>query len=102
MAVLILVSFFVRNFYFTIPELSLGGATIGKRALGLRVISGDGGPVRADAIFARNLTRNMELFLLLTALLLPLTNKDRLRCGEAIRRRTGNCWRLSATGSNER
>jgi uncharacterized RDD family membrane protein YckC len=110
MAVFLLVSFFLRNFYFTFLELKWGGATIGKRALGLRVISRDGGPVTAEAIFARNLTRDMEIFLPLTALLmpqqfmpgvpawgvligsvwllvfagLPLFNKDRLRCGDIV------------------
>jgi uncharacterized RDD family membrane protein YckC len=55
-------SFLVRNAYFIYFELHWGGATPGKRLLGLRVIDRRGGPLRASAIVARNLTRQAEFF----------------------------------------
>ena len=69
--VALLGSFFLRNFYFTYCEIRMGGTTIGKRKVGLRVISRDGGPVTAEAVFARNLTRDVEVFLPATALMAP-------------------------------
>jgi len=103
-------SFFLRNFYFVYMELSRGGMTFGKRRLGLRVIARDGGPLTAEAVFARNLTRDLEVFLPLGALLqpqalvgsapgwglllailwllvlalFPLLNRDRLRIGDSV------------------
>jgi uncharacterized RDD family membrane protein YckC len=103
-------AFFLRNFYFVYTEMSWGGQTLGKRVVGLRVITRDGGPLSAEALFARNLTRDLEVFLPLTALaypeqvapgapswgifistawifvfaLLPLFSKDRLRCGDLV------------------
>jgi uncharacterized RDD family membrane protein YckC len=56
---------------FVLQELHWGGSTIGKRALRLRVIARDGGPLEPAAIFARNLMREIELFLPLTALIDP-------------------------------
>ncbi len=55
-------SFLVRNTYFICFELGWGGVTPGKRLLGLRVIDRRGGPLRAGAIVARNLTRQAEFF----------------------------------------
>jgi uncharacterized RDD family membrane protein YckC len=106
----LLSSFFVRNFYFIFFEMRWGGSTPGKRTLGLRVISRDGGPLTAEAVFARNLTRDIEVFLPLTALaeprallpglpvwaamlgslwlmlfaLVPLLSNDRLRIGDIV------------------
>ena len=59
----ILSGFLLRNFYFVYTELRFSGRTVGKRALGLRVVAADGGPLTADLVFARNLTRELELFL---------------------------------------
>lgn len=110
LAVALLASLFFRNFYFIACEVRWNGVTPGKRRLGLRVISRDGGPLTTDAVFARNLTRELELFLPLAALLapetllpgspgwaqlagsawifafalLPLAGKDRLRCGDLV------------------
>lgn len=110
LALALVASFLVRNFYFAWMELRLGGRTPGKRRMRLRVIARDGGPLTAEAVLARNLTRDLEVFLPLTALtnpslifpgapgwggllcclwllifmLLPLFNKDRLRCGDII------------------
>ena len=71
LSVALLFAFVMRNFYFIVCELHWGGRTVGKRVVGLRVINRNGGPLSAEAVFARNLTRDLELFLPLTALLFP-------------------------------
>lgn len=104
---ILFIAFIVRNLYFVYFELAWQGATPGKRINGLRVIDRRGGPLTPSAVFARNLTREVELFLpagvmlslraganqwetlallawlgLLTAL--PLFNHDRMRGGDFI------------------
>lgn len=115
-AVAILTSFLIRTCYFIYFELRWQGATPGKRALGLRVIDRSGGYLRPDAIFARNILREVELFLPMTLLLagpqegsggwfnlltfgwvsvfllLPFFNRDRLRAGDII----AGTWVVSA------
>jgi uncharacterized RDD family membrane protein YckC len=59
----LLLFFALRNFYFTFFELRWHGMTPGKRALRIRVIDRNGGRLRPEAIFARNLMREVELFL---------------------------------------
>ena len=114
MAVIWLVVFFLlRNFYFTAFELSAAASTPGKRIMGLRVASRDGGRLRAEAVFARNAMRELEVFLPLSLLgaraseggvdswlyllgfvwagifvFFPLFNKDRLRVGDLV----GGTW----------
>ena len=101
----VLGAFVLRNFYFMGFELRPGAATPGKRMLGLRVIARDGGRLTADAVFARNALRELEIFLPATFLfakgagvdgwlvllgvlwtggflLFPLFNRDRLRLGD--------------------
>lgn len=104
----LLVSFFVRNFYFAFLELRPEGATYGKRFMGIRVINRKGGALAADAVLARNLMRELELFapvvlllglnqqstdalwlasistwgLMLT--LLPFFDRDHLRLGDRV------------------
>ena len=106
--VAILATFVLRNFYFILLEINRGGETLGKRALRLKVIARDGGPLTAEAVVARNLMRELELFLPLGALFgslaggrpgaglfnllaalwlfafaaVPFFNRDRLRCGD--------------------
>jgi uncharacterized RDD family membrane protein YckC len=98
-------AFALRNFYFVFFELRPGGATPGKRAMGLRVAARDGGRLTADAVFARNAMREIEVFLPAIFLfsrgqgvdawllglgavwsgvfvLFPLFNRDRLRLGD--------------------
>lgn len=70
-AVSMLAVFAVRNFYFTASEVFGKGQTPGKRLAKLRVVARDGGPLTTDQIFARNLTRDFEIFLPLTALMAP-------------------------------
>jgi uncharacterized RDD family membrane protein YckC len=64
-------AFVIRNFYFTFAELRWHGQTLGKRKLGLRVIARDGGPLTSEMIFARNLTRDLEIFLPAIVLFAP-------------------------------
>jgi uncharacterized RDD family membrane protein YckC len=110
LAAAVLAIFLVRTFYFAFFELSWQGQTPGKRRLGLRAIDARGGPLTAEAIIARNLTRELELFLPLVALFapealfpgapgwarlaavvwmlllgfLPLASRDRLRVGDLV------------------
>ena len=100
-------TFLLRYFYFTVFELRPRGATPGKRALGLRVASRDGGRLQADAVLARNMMREVEVFLPLSMLganagdvdgwiaafgliwcgvfvFFPLFNRDRLRAGDVL------------------
>lgn len=98
--------FFLRNAYFIWFELGRRGATPGKRALGLRVVAQRGGRLSADAVLARNLVREIEIFLPFTLLvaqgslgtlmsmagllwtgtfaLFPFSNRDRMRVGDLL------------------
>jgi len=110
LAVIWIISVFLfRNAYFLYFELGDRAATWGKRAVGIRVAARDGGRLTAEAVIARNIVRDVELFLplifltstsadgtasnftawagflwVLMFLLLPLFNKDRLRGGDLI------------------
>jgi uncharacterized RDD family membrane protein YckC len=64
--------FLLRIFYFPITELAFRGATPGKRILGLKVIDRQGGPLKPEAIVVRNLMREVEVFMPLTVLALPV------------------------------
>jgi uncharacterized RDD family membrane protein YckC len=105
-----LVGFFLlRNCYFIIMEMGPRAATFGKRIMGLRVVARNGGRLTADAVIARNLMREIEVFLPLSFLgmnaaqgladtaatllglgwaciflFFPLFNRDRLRVGDLI------------------
>lgn len=101
--------FLLRNFYFTLFESGARAATPGKRILKLRVVARDGGRLTGGAVLARNLMREVEIFLpmifILTAraegfsnrwlalfgfawtgifLFMPLFNRDRLRAGDML------------------
>lgn len=98
--------FLLRNFYFIAFEIGRRSATLGKRIMGLRVVARDGGRLTADAVIARNMMREIEVFLPLSFLsggegvdgmialiglvwagiflFFPLFNKDRLRAGDII------------------
>jgi len=103
-------AFIIRNAWFIGFELTPKAATIGKRIMGLRVASRDGGPLTAEAVITRNAMREVEIFLPVTMifaatftggtpdgllylsmaiwmgifLFLPLFNRDRLRAGDLI------------------
>lgn len=105
----ILGAFILRTFWFIGFELGQRAATPGKRLMGIRVVARDGGRLTADAVVARNLIRELEMFLPLTMLgvgaaedmvsgwtmtagvlwsltlsLFPLFNRDRMRMGDLI------------------
>jgi uncharacterized RDD family membrane protein YckC len=110
MGILWLVGFFIlRNFWFTLFEMSGRGATPGKRLLGLRVVARDGARLTGGAVLARNAMREIEVFLPLSFLgaqaaegvadtfltlfallwsgiflFFPLFNRDRLRVGDLV------------------
>jgi uncharacterized RDD family membrane protein YckC len=102
--------FLARNAYYPFFELAWQGRTPGKRLLKIRVVDRHGGPLTAEAVLARNLTREVEIFLPIAAAfgagsffpgapglarllalawlllfgLLPLFNGDRLRVGDLL------------------
>jgi len=101
--------FLLRVFYFPFFELRWHGRTPGKRKMGLRVVARDGGPLTAGMVFARNLTRELEVFLPVSLLfaqsafldvppwvglasivwlsvlvLIPFSNRQRLRIGDMV------------------
>src|SRR3546814_10263749 len=55
--------FLFRNAYFHSVELGPRGATPGKRIAGIRIAARDGGRLTAEMVIARNLLRDIELFL---------------------------------------
>lgn len=110
MTIGLLLSFVIWNGYFLYFELRWRGVTPGKRAMDLVVVSRDGGPLSTGAVMARNLMRELELYLPLRLLLapeiiygdapglvlllasgwvfvflfMPLFNKDRARVGDLV------------------
>lgn len=64
-------AFLLRHGYFTWFETRWNGRTPGKRLFHLRVVRADGGPLTVETVLARNLTREVELFLPLQLLLMP-------------------------------
>lgn len=106
--VLYIAIFFLAHYaYFLAFELGPRGATPGKRITGIRVAARDGGRLTAEAVLARNLLRDIELFLPLVFLLVapggemgnaglaglawfllfmafPFFNRDALRAGDVI------------------
>ena len=105
--IFILVNFFVRNFYYMFFEMGPKAATPGKRISKIRVASRTQARLSANAVFARNALREIEINLPLSFLFMsgdsvdgwiallgllwsgiflffPLFNKDRLRAGDLI------------------
>ncbi|PNU04146.1 RDD family protein [Novosphingobium guangzhouense] len=102
----IVAMFLFRNAYFLFFELGPRGATPGKRMTGIRIAARDGGRLTAEMVIARNLLRDIEMFLpipliamagvdngmawlaaagwLAIFLLFPLFNRDALRAGDVI------------------
>lgn len=104
---LILLVFFSRYGYFLYFELGPRGATPGKRALGIRVAAHGAQRLTAEAIIARNLMRDVEVFIpaifllsgigsntgvagvaagiwLAVFVLFPCFNRDALRAGDLV------------------
>lgn len=71
LALVIALAWLVWKFYFIGFEMWWQGATPGKRLLGLKVVSADGAGLTLDGIVARNLMRDLEVFLPLTILAAP-------------------------------
>jgi len=113
--VYVVVLFMVRYGYFLAFELGPRGATPGKRITGIRVAARDGGRLTAEAVIARNLLRDIELFLpvvflfaapsgemglagaagtawFLLFMAFPFFNKDAMRAGDVI----AGTWVLEA------
>jgi len=110
--------FLFRNAWFLFFELGPRGATPGKRITGIRIAARGGGRLTAEMVIARNLLRDIELFLPLVFLmsasdggdmgaagiaatawflvfaLFPLFNRDRLRAGDLI----AGSWVVEAPG----
>ncbi len=110
LAIALFIAFSIRNLYYVLFELAWRGATPGKRVVGLRVIDRHGGPLLPTAVIARNLTREVEMFVplgilltgartatggvdwenlsigiwLLFFALLPAINRNRMRGGDMI------------------
>lgn len=107
LAIFILINFFVRNFYYMFFEMGPKAATPGKRICKIRVASRTQARLSANAVFARNALREIEINLPLSFLAIggesvdgwiallgllwsgiflffPLFNKDRLRAGDLI------------------
>lgn len=99
--------FLAWNGYFLAFELGPRGATLGKRIVGIRVAAREGARLTAEAVIARNLLRDIELFLPLILLLVaptgetgsagmaglvwflvfaffPFFNRDALRAGDLV------------------
>ena len=109
-AAIVILVFLLLNFYFAVFEVRWQGATPGKRKIGIRVIDARGGQLETSAVLARNLVRELEVWMpmrfllagqvvwpdapgwarLLAAawgvvfLFMPVFNKDRLRVGDMI------------------
>lgn len=100
--------FLFKNAYFLFFELGARGATPGKRMTGIRIAARGGGRLTAEMVIARNLLRDIELFLPVSFIssagdggnmgaagfaaaawfaifmLFPFFNRDRLRAGDVI------------------
>jgi uncharacterized RDD family membrane protein YckC len=110
--VLIAFVFLLRNGWFLFFELGPRGATPGKRITGIRIAARNGGRLSTEMVLARNLLRDIEIFLPLFAVtsalgssasesvnwimagwflifaLFPCFNRDSLRAGDLV---AGTC-----------
>ena len=60
-----ILNFAVNWFYFVLFEMIWNGQTPGKRIMGIRVVGGDGSPIKPGASFLRNLLRFADGFFFL-------------------------------------
>lgn len=101
---------FIRAPYYVAAELAWAGRTLGKRAVGLRVISADGRSLSTHAVVLRNLMKEAEVFVpgtmlvalpavdsvtalvtltwIAIVLAIPLTSRRRQRLGDIL---AGTC-----------
>jgi len=82
--IMLILWFALEWFYPTVCEVWFGGATPGKKALGLMVLQSDGTPVRLTASLIRNLLRGVDFlpFAYGFGLLSMLVNRDFQRLGD--------------------
>lgn len=77
---MLLLAFVLEWGYFVVLELAWDGRSVGKRALGLRVVSADGRPLGLGNIFLRNLLRAADFLPSLYALgLVVMCSDERFR-----------------------
>ncbi len=83
-ALMLILWFALEWLYPTAFEVWYGGATPGKRSLGLMVLQEDGTPVRVSASLTRNLLRAIDFFPFCygVGLLVMLLNRDFKRIGD--------------------
>lgn len=83
-AIMLLSAFFLEWLYPAWFEVAWGGATPGKRALGIMVLNDDGTPVRWPAALTRNLLRAVDFLPLLyfTGFAAMVMNRDFKRLGD--------------------
>lgn len=62
--------------YFLVQELGPRGATLGKRVVGIRIAGRGSGRLTPEAVIARNLLRDIEIFYPLVALLVLLAMSE--------------------------
>jgi uncharacterized RDD family membrane protein YckC len=86
--------FLIRNFYFILFEAGTRAATWGKRAFGLRVVARSGERLTSESVVARNLMREVELYLPLSYLIYALVETD---SGDALLAWGGVLWVLLFT-----
>lgn len=101
-----LLMLFIRAPYYILSELFWNGQTLGKRLTGMRVLAADGRGLTTHGVVARNLMKEVEVFIPGTMLLgaaalgwfwslilfiwiailliVPLTNKKRQRIGDIL------------------
>lgn len=109
MILALLLQFLVRLVYFPYMEYTRNGQTIGKKIFRLRVVDRAGGPLRFETVIMRNLTREVEFYMpmmvlavpmvavsqdpgasfmiglfLLALTFIPLTNHERMRGGDML------------------
>jgi uncharacterized RDD family membrane protein YckC len=83
-------AFLLRNFWFIGFELGPRAATPGKRMTGIRVVARDGGRLTVSAVVARNLVREVEMFLPI-AFLFGAAGEDLLDTATSV---AGLAWTL--------
>lgn len=83
-AVMLLSAFMLEWLYPAWFEVNRGGATPGKRALGLMVLNDDGTPVRWSAALTRNLLRALDFlpFMYFLGFCAMVANRDFKRLGD--------------------
>ncbi|GAA3113149.1 hypothetical protein GCM10010520_66640 [Rhizobium viscosum] len=103
---IILLGFLLRTPYYVLSELIWNGRTLGKRITGIRVINVDGRRLTPHQVTARNLMKEVEIFVpmgllftigaqsaleawltvlwLLAVVIVPLANRRRQRIGDVI------------------